>query len=135
MGRADRCGGRFASWPAYPLPVRGRGDHRAMNFTDTVTIAGTRETTDGYLVTDARVARSGIQIYLGSEVGKPEMSTVRVYRRADQVFATDAMAAYAHKPVTVNHPQDGVTAATWRKLAVGNLGDAVARDGEFVRVP
>jgi hypothetical protein len=39
-----------------------------MNFTDTAPIAGTRRTADGYLVADARIARTGIQIYLGSEL-------------------------------------------------------------------
>lgn len=39
-----------------------------MNFTDTAPIAGTRPTADGYLVADARIARTGIQIYLGSEL-------------------------------------------------------------------
>ncbi len=31
-----------------------------MNFTDIVTVAGTRRTGDGYLVADARIARTGI---------------------------------------------------------------------------
>jgi hypothetical protein len=36
-----------------------------MNFTDAVTVAGTRRRDDGYLVADARIARTGIQTYLG----------------------------------------------------------------------
>ncbi|WP_312879867.1 DUF2213 domain-containing protein [Phyllobacterium trifolii] len=40
-----------------------------MQFTDAVTVAGKRRRDDGYLVADARIARTGIQNYLGSEVG------------------------------------------------------------------
>ncbi len=45
-----------------------------MNFTDAVTIAGTRRTDDGYLAAEAKAVRTGIQLYTGDEVGKPELS-------------------------------------------------------------
>ncbi|MBB4274192.1 hypothetical protein GGE12_001947 [Rhizobium mongolense] len=32
------------------------------------------------LLPNARIASTGIQIYLGSDVGKPDIRTVRVYR-------------------------------------------------------
>jgi hypothetical protein len=51
-----------------------------MQFTDAVTVAGTRRRDDGYLVADARIARTGVQLYAGHEVGKPDMASVRVYR-------------------------------------------------------
>jgi hypothetical protein len=47
-----------------------------MQFTDVVTVAGTRRRDDGYLVADARIARTGIQNYLGWEVGKPDLALV-----------------------------------------------------------
>lgn len=107
----------------------------AMSFADALQIGGTRRTSDGYLVADVRAARTGIQQYLGSELGRPDLQTVNVYRPAEEVFKTDSLASYAHKPVTFGHPQDGVTAATWKQLAVGNVGGDVVRDGGFVRVP
>ncbi|WP_353823756.1 DUF2213 domain-containing protein [Mesorhizobium sp.] len=58
-----------------------------MQFTDAVTVAGTRRTEDGYLVAEARCVRTGIPVYAGDEVGKPELKTVRVYRGPDHVFA------------------------------------------------
>lgn len=58
-----------------------------MQFTDVVTVAGTRRRDDGYLGADARVARTGIQLYAGHEVGKPEMAVVRVYRPEGEVFS------------------------------------------------
>lgn len=106
-----------------------------MKFVDAAPIAGTRRTADGYLVADVRTARTGIQDYAGYEVGKPDMQVVRVYRPADQVFAKHSLGSYAHRPVTNDHPDEAVSAENWRDLAVGQIGDEVARDGEFVRVP
>lgn len=106
-----------------------------MKFTDAVTIAGTRRRDDGYLVVDARVARTGIQVYAGHEVGKPEMPIVRVYRPESEVFARDAMASFAHRPVTNDHPDESVTADNWKEHAVGQTSDEIARDGQFLRVP
>lgn len=106
-----------------------------MKFTDAVSIAGTRRREDGYLVADARVARTGIQLYAGYEVGKPEMAVVRVYRPDAEVFSRDTLASFAHRPVTNDHPDEPVTADNWKDHAVGNTSDEIARDGAFVRVP
>ncbi|MGH0280756.1 DUF2213 domain-containing protein [Sinorhizobium meliloti] len=106
-----------------------------MKFTDTAPIAGTRRTADGYLVADVRTARTGIQLYAGHEVGKPEMHVVKVYRPEAQVFDKASLGSYAHKPVTNDHPDEAVTADNWKALSVGQIGDEVARDGEFVRIP
>lgn len=106
-----------------------------LNFSDKVSTSAVRKTSDGYLVADAAVARTGIQNYLGREVGKPDMPIVRVYRPADQVFSKDAMKTYAHRPMTNDHPSVAVNAENWKDYAVGQTGGDVMRDGEFVRVP
>lgn len=106
-----------------------------MNFTDAVTVAGTRRRDDGYLVADARIARTGIQTYLGPEVGKPDISLVRVYRPGSEVFADDTMRSAAHRPVTNDHPPEMVTSDNWKKFAVGQTGDEIAGEGVFIRVP
>lgn len=104
-------------------------------FTDKLTFDGLRKTKDGYLVASPRVARAGIQLYSGAEVGKPEMQTVRVYRPPEEVFNTDAMNSYAYRPVTVGHPGVKVTADNWSDLTRGMSGSEVVRDGDFIRVP
>lgn len=106
-----------------------------MFFTDRATVAGTHRTADGYLAADCRIARVGIQLYAGSELGKPEMSTVRVYRSPEEVFSADAMGSAAHKPLTLDHPSEAVTANKWKQLAVGWSSGDVARDGDYLRVP
>lgn len=106
-----------------------------MNFTDAVAVSGTRRTADGYLVAEARSVRTGIQLYAGHEVGKPEMEVVRVYRPADQVFAADSLQSFTHAPVTMNHPDEAVTADNWKALAVGEVSTAAKKDGEWVHLP
>jgi hypothetical protein len=105
-------------------------------FFDTVIFdAQPRITRDGYLVADARTARTGIQTYAGIEVGRPQMAQVRVYRPEEEVFSKDALASMAHRPVTNGHPVQDVNAANWKALSVGMTGGEVARDGEYVRIP
>lgn len=106
-----------------------------MQFHDKITLDGVTRTSDGYLTANARVARTGIQIYTGAQVGKPELSTVRVYRPESEVFSADAMKSYAHRPVTLDHPSEPVNASNWKDVSVGQTGDEVIRDGETVRVP
>lgn len=107
-----------------------------MKFIDTSKVGTTRKTQDGYLVADVLTARTGIQLYHSSELDLADKNCFfRVYRPEDQVFDTKSLASYAHKPITDNHPSEAVTADNWKDLAHGTIGDEVARDGDYVRVP
>jgi hypothetical protein len=97
--------------------------------------ASVRRTRDGYLVALPRVARVGVQIYAGREVGRPDLEKVRVYRPPGEVFHKDSLRSYAHKPVTNDHPPVPVNAGNWKKYSVGFTGEDVARDGDYIRVP
>lgn len=105
-----------------------------MKFTDRATLTEPRETENGYLVGDVRCARTGIQQYLGVELGLPSMEVINVYRSPEEVFNKDSLASYPHKPMTSDHPVEDVTAENWKQFAGGDLGDEVLRDGEFVKV-
>lgn len=96
--------------------------------------AQVRITDDGYLVASPRVARVGIQDYLGREVGS-DKQIVRVFRPAEEVFSADAMHSFAYRPITNDHPPEHVKANNWKKYAVGHAGGEVVRDGDFMRVP
>lgn len=109
---------------------------------DSVTVSGVRRTEDGYLVAEARVARTGIQDYLGTEIdpdnehGLRDKPIVRVYRPESAVFHADAMHSYAYRPMTNGHPGgDGVNSQNWKDVAIGQTGGEVVRDGQFVKVP
>lgn len=106
-----------------------------MRFLDRVELDGVRVREDGYLVADARVARTGVQRYLGTEVGRPDLRYVDVYRSPEEVFADEAMRSFGHRPVTDDHPTESVNATNWRKYARGQTADEVRQDGKFLRVP
>ena len=94
-----------------------------------------RDIEGGGVVCRAKVARTGVQTYTGKELGKPERGIVRVYRPENEVFGADAMRSYAHRPVTVGHPDKLVDADNYRDHVVGHVGGEVMRDGDFVSVP
>lgn len=100
---------------------------------------GARITRDGYLVGEALVGRANnIQSYSAGELGltdRDPQTQVRVFRPESEVFARDALASLAHRPITIGHPSSDVRADNWRAHAVGDVGDEVIRDGERVRVP
>lgn len=106
-----------------------------MHLFDKLTVDSTRRTTDGYLAVNARVARAGnVQTYLGREVGKPHLGTVRIYRPEAEVFNKDTLASFTHRPITLGHPSSPVTSDNWHAVAKGWSDGEVARDGEFIRV-
>ncbi|MFT4076858.1 MAG: DUF2213 domain-containing protein [Asticcacaulis sp.] len=106
-----------------------------MQFTDAATVAGTRRTDDGYLIAEARAVRTGIQLYLGSEMDMADKDVVRVYRPPEEVFADASLRSASHMPVTIDHPRDQVSADNWKKLAAGEVSTLAKKDGEWVQFP
>lgn len=106
-----------------------------MQFSDASLVAGTRRREDGSLLADVRIARTGVQTYLGAEVGKPDVPIVRVYRPGSEVFSRDTVSSAAHRPVTNDHPPTMVDSTNWKQFAVGQTADEVAGEGIFLRVP
>ncbi len=95
-------------------------------------------THDGYLTACPRVARTGVQLYYGSELGRTGLDAkkvFKVFRPEEEVFSTDSMQSFAYKPVTDDHPPEQVTVSNWDKYARGSMSGDVARDGQFIRVP
>ena len=105
-----------------------------MKFTDRAQIGGMKETQDGYLVGSLRCARTGIQSYLGSELGLPTNDVISVYRPESEVFSRESLASYANKPISDEHPPTFVDASNWKEYGKGDIGSDVVRDGEFVSV-
>lgn len=106
-----------------------------MYATDAVTLDGEFSLdANGYLVANAKTARTGIQIYSGGELGKPELDRVRVYRDESEVFSHKSLKSFAMLPMTNDHPSEPVTSANWRDVAVGTTGNEVLRDGEHLKI-
>jgi len=108
-------------------------------FIDGVVIPGTKTLADGSLVAEANVARTGIQLYAGHEVGMKDKDVVRVYRPAEEVFASDSLQSYSHATVTIDHPPVAVSPGNYRDLAVGEASTAVKKktDGvmDIINIP
>src|SRR5690625_923816 len=90
-----------------------------------------RKTADGYVVAQAKSARTGIQQYLGREIGLDNDEVYSVYRPKDAVMSKSFLSSYSYKPITDDHPEDPVTSSNWRDLAVGVVGEVVP-DGEWI---
>lgn len=104
-------------------------------FEDAAPITGARRTKDGYLVAEAYVARAGVQIYTGSEVGLMDRQTVRVWRPEAEVTSPASVQGYSHAPITLGHPAQFVTSDNWAALAKGEVStEAEWRDGKL-RLP
>lgn len=102
--------------------------------TDTVSLGDVRVSDSGYLEAFARTARTGVQQYLGAEMGRPDLGVVNVYRDAADVFSHASLHSFAKIPVTVDHPPTGVSAVNWKQVAVGTTGEEVLRDGERLKI-
>lgn len=102
---------------------------------DRLTLDAPRRTSDGFLAVRARSARIGVYDYLASEIGAPDTfkatDTVKVYRDESEVFADSAVRSFVGRPITNDHPQEGVTAANWRDHARGTVMGAL-RDGDYL---
>ncbi|EZP72346.1 hypothetical protein BV96_01779 [Sphingomonas paucimobilis] len=107
----------------------------SMTFHDRAPLEKVRRLADGRIAAVAKFARSGCYTYSGAEVGRPDLPSVTVYRPEDEVFSADAMASFAHKAITLDHPSEGVSAANWKSVSVGFTEGRVARDGAFIEIP
>lgn len=110
-----------------------------MKFTDRANIGTVKRTSEGYIATQARALRTGVQEYLAWEFGDTAIADgfgnddiIRVYRPAESVFSKDSLKSAVHIPVTVDHPGEDVSSENYADLAVGEVSTDVMRDGEFV---
>lgn len=103
-----------------------------MKFQDLSALSGVRRTAEGYIIADVKAARTGVQQYLGRELGKADMEVVNVYRPPESVFARDSLETFPNIPLTLDHPEVPVTADNYEEENVGNVFE-VAREGEAIR--
>lgn len=98
---------------------------------DFAPITGAKLTSTGALRIEAALGRVGVCVY--RPPGAPER---RELRPPDEVFRADSMATLAGAIVTDLHPprdEAWMTPASWRKHAVGWVGDNVRQDGKLLR--
>lgn len=85
---------------------------------------------DGYRIVRSKIARTGVQEYLGVEFGDEakkhgfsSSDVIKVYRSPEEVFSDQAVNGWKGLPVTINHPREKVTSANVDKYQVGNIRD------------
>lgn len=93
------------------------------------------KTPEGFLIAhDVRIARTGTQVYAGSELGLTNRATDKItaYRLEADVFDETSLRSFEGKPVTDDHPPgDMVTPANYRQYTRGHIQN-VRRDGIWV---
>lgn len=105
-----------------------------MKFIDRAALEPPRQTSDGYLVGSLRCSRTGIQQYLGTELGLSDNRVINVYRPENEVFSRASLETYANKPISDGHPPVMIDSENWATYGKGDIGSDVVRDGEFVSV-
>lgn len=110
-----------------------------MKFTDRATLGQVNRTQEGYIATNARALRTGVQEYMAWEFGDLAIAdgfgpndVIRVMRPAESVFNKDSLKSAVHIPVTVDHPDVMVDSDNYSELSVGETSTDILRDGEFV---
>ena len=104
-----------------------------MIFTDRSSPIGTSRVIDestGYLRVPGRVARSGVQYYLRSELGLDgsPFDKVGVFRPESEVFSADYLDSFSGADVTDDHPSKMVNKDSFSKLSVGHVSGVGRRD-------
>lgn len=81
-------------------------------------------TPEGFLICqNVPIARTGWYEYVASELGLPGEAIVHVYRDPDEVFSPAAMASFEGKPVTNNHPPQGVEPLNAQAFVKGTVAN------------
>ena len=62
----------------------------------------------------------------------PDGTERREYRPKEEVFAPSAVETFQGAPVTITHPAGGVTASSWKTVAIGHLGENIRQDGDHM---
>lgn len=101
---------------------------------DRVALTSRTVTDEGYLVAPGTLARTGVQEYRAFELGLKDgdpMRVLRLYRPYTEVFAAKSIASFEGAPITIDHPENGVTRDNWSQLAKGDVRN-VARAGDLL---
>lgn len=87
---------------------------------------------NGYLVTTAKLARTGAMQYLGEEIDRQKGQVFDIYTEEDELFNQETIDSFEGKTVTNDHPAEmEVNASNWKELAVGHIRN-VRQDGEYL---
>ena len=107
-----------------------------VQITDRAQVSSRKRLPNGMLLVDATLARTGIQEYLGHELGLSDErrgKVIRVLRDEADVFDAASIASFSMVPVTDDHPPVLVTADNAKQYTVGWAGETPVRDGDLMK--
>jgi len=84
----------------------------------------------GFLTAPVTLARTGIQYYMGFEIGLKDRAFDRIatYRSPEEVFHPDSIKSFVNLIVTDDHPAGIVTVDNVKKLQKGQVSEIVKND-------
>lgn len=91
------------------------------------TLAAPVRRSDGSIVVEARLARTGVQVYTRTDGTK-----VREYRPKSEVFDAKSLETFRGRPVTNNHPPAMLDATNATEYAVGAVLETPRQDGQWM---
>lgn len=92
------------------------------------------DTPEGYLLcTEVPIARTGIQYYMGMEIGAQDKwnERVPVYRLPQDVFSESTIASFNGKPLTLTHPPSQLNVDNVLTYAKGHATNVRRGEGEY----
>ena len=94
-------------------------------------------TDEGFLIVPGRVARTGTQEYLASELGITDRSPndiIIVHRPEASVFEQASLDSYNGADITIEHPSSMIDAESHGLVSKGVVRGVGKRDGDFVDI-
>jgi len=90
----------------------------------------------GFLTAPVTLARTGVQYYLGYELGLTEraLDKVGVYRSPEEVFSKASIGSYVNLVVTDDHPADFVTTDNVKDLQMGMVSHVERKGNELAGI-
>jgi len=108
-------------------------DNIGIYFTDTSgAFKATIDEVTGFLTAPVKLARVGVQYYMGYELGLKDraLEKIAVFRSPEEVFNKDSVKGYTNLVVTNGHPSDLITTDNVKKLQRGTVSQVTP--DEFV---
>jgi len=103
---------------------------KGLLFDDSQTFKAKIDTTTGFLTAPVILARTGVQYYMGYELGLKDrlMEKVGVMRPAKEVFHPESIRSFVNLIVTDDHPTEIVTINNVKKLQKGQVSEVIEAD-------
>ena len=101
-----------------------------VSFDVSTTLKATIDKDTGFLTAPVKLARTGIQYYMGYELGIDDraMEKIGVFRSPEEVFKAGSIDSFVNLVVTNDHPSELINTGNVKKLQMGSVSHVVKED-------